>query len=424
MGIQFHRPDAAAVEAALSGHDCRPAGMVLLLAWRAGLTRDEIHALAWDSVDLAAGLLRLPDREIPLEGRAAEALERWKSRSGDISAYVAVSPKYRTHLAPSSVSALARSALDAVGQRQVRLIDLRYDYIRRQIAAGGWAHALRVAGAGLANYRNALAAALCPPETAPENEGGEREQAPPPADGEYRLWQLMQRGRGTAAGMALWMLRQMALRPEEIAALTWDDVDLDAGVLRTGGRETAMTQGVRRVLAEEKARRAAEDDPHVLLSPRSRAPMNVARLCALVREALIRGGLEGYTAAGVRQAALRERAENVLGAYVREHGFVTPRQASEALGTDRGAAWRSLRELTERGVLVCVGGRDYSAETTAPPERHPELLRAYLARAGAVSAGEAGELLGLPSRQAARVLKRLTAQGVLSAGERGVYTLP
>lgn len=52
MGIQFHRPDAAAVEAALSSHDCRPAGIVLLLAWRAGLTRNEIHALTWESVEI------------------------------------------------------------------------------------------------------------------------------------------------------------------------------------------------------------------------------------------------------------------------------------------------------------------------------------------------------------------------------------
>ena len=49
MGIQFHRPDAAAVEAALSSHDCRPAGIVLLLAWRAGLTRNEIQRVFGDS---------------------------------------------------------------------------------------------------------------------------------------------------------------------------------------------------------------------------------------------------------------------------------------------------------------------------------------------------------------------------------------
>lgn len=40
---------------------------ILRLAWQQGLTRDEIQRLTWADVALEEGLLRLPDRAVPLE---------------------------------------------------------------------------------------------------------------------------------------------------------------------------------------------------------------------------------------------------------------------------------------------------------------------------------------------------------------------
>ena len=42
------------------------AGLILRLAWRQGLTREEISRLTWNDVDFSAHQLRLPDRTIPL----------------------------------------------------------------------------------------------------------------------------------------------------------------------------------------------------------------------------------------------------------------------------------------------------------------------------------------------------------------------
>ena len=43
-----NRPDAAAMERILENHTSDAVGVVLRLAWQAGLLRDEITNLTWD----------------------------------------------------------------------------------------------------------------------------------------------------------------------------------------------------------------------------------------------------------------------------------------------------------------------------------------------------------------------------------------
>ena len=69
-----------------------------------------------------------------------------------------------------------------------------------------------------------------------------------------------------ALGLGLWATlrrKQPALpRPgKDLAALTWDQVDLDAGVLRLPGQEVPLTNAVRRLLERARAARRPEDDP-------------------------------------------------------------------------------------------------------------------------------------------------------------------
>ena len=55
------------LEKLLAAELCSGAGVILRLAWRAGLMRDEIHALQWEQVDFERALLRLPDRDVPMD---------------------------------------------------------------------------------------------------------------------------------------------------------------------------------------------------------------------------------------------------------------------------------------------------------------------------------------------------------------------
>ena len=60
-----NRPDPEAMGRILE--QAGPEGVVLRLAWQAGLTREEISALTWNQVSFLDNRLELPDRMVPLE---------------------------------------------------------------------------------------------------------------------------------------------------------------------------------------------------------------------------------------------------------------------------------------------------------------------------------------------------------------------
>lgn len=371
----FRRPDAAAMERLLETYGPDPTGIVLRLAWRAGLTRREISALTWEQVDFEACLLRLGSREVPLEAETAEVLRRWSGRCARLGPYVAVSERFRRRLTPESIPNMVRKALDSEGQTAVRLIDLRYDYIRRQFETHDWPYVLRVAGISLTTYRNTMAGMF--------RGGGAREAGPLSAsDEEFALWRIMQAERSSPAGVALWLSSRLGLRSDEICALTWDRVDFKEGLLRLPDREVALTVTVRHVLEEVFSLRRPGDDPHVLLTPRSHAPMDAGRLTTVVRAALIRGGIVNKTLSDFRRDLAWESERGTLLEHARAREGITRREAEELLGMSEGRAYARLSRLEAEGALVRVNDRYYPAGTVVPPDGREEAVRRYLSEHG------------------------------------------
>ena len=62
----LNRPDPEAMRRILE--QAGPEGIVLRLAWQAGLAREEIASLTWEQVSFFDNRLELPDRMVPLEG--------------------------------------------------------------------------------------------------------------------------------------------------------------------------------------------------------------------------------------------------------------------------------------------------------------------------------------------------------------------
>ena len=405
----FRRPDAAAMERLLETYALDPTGIVLRLAWRAGLTRREICALTWDQVDFEAGLLRLPGREVPLESETAEALRAWRERVSRLGPYVAVSERFRRRLTPESLPNMARKALDAGGQTAVRLIDLRYDYIRRQFETHDWPYVLRVAGISLTTYRGATAG-FFQEKPAPAPEARARKTA---ADEDFALWRIMQAERASPAGVALWLSTRLGLRSEEICALTWDQVDLEGEVLRLGDREVPLTVTVRHVLEEARALRRPGDGEHVVLTPRSRAPMDPGRLTTVVRDALIRGGVEGRTLRDFRRDAAWEAERETLLEYARTKNGVTRREAEALLGMSAGRAYARLSRLEAEGALTRLGSRYYPAGTVTPPEGREAAVLRCLAEHGPSTRREIEERLRVGRHKTAALLKRMAESGAI-----------
>ena len=159
MREEFTPPDERALSRLMEVEDA--AALIICLAWRAGLKREEIRTLTWARVDLGAKLLRLPDRDVPLNDDAAAFLARWRERGEDD--YVLASARHGGIVAPQWISWLSRRALDEAGLPDVDLGTLRLDFIRRELERREWPYVLRITGVTVENYRTNIAPRLAAP---------------------------------------------------------------------------------------------------------------------------------------------------------------------------------------------------------------------------------------------------------------------
>lgn len=418
MEEKNRRLDEAALRRLLEREQTGPEALVLRLAWLEGLTREEIAALTWDQVSFLDDRLELPDRMVPLEREVRSFL--WKLREareareepGD--PHVLLSARERKPMRLESVSRIARLALDRGGLKDVRLLDLRYDWIIRCLDRMDWPEAARISGVEVATLQVRFSASA-PARKAPK---------PPPAQvDEFKLWKLLQAERDTAAGLAMWLGWQLGLQAQEMIALTWDQVDFQEGVLRLPDREVPMTSAVRRILEEEHGRRSPEEDPHVLLTEQSRKPLDLPRLSRLTRAALIRGGLERVSLRDLRRDDGRDEEDERILQRALERGCLSRGDVSELLGLSKTATYARLRRLTEHGKLVRVGGKYYLPGTVVPPEKHREAILGYLAEAGFAYRQDIVDLLHIQPKQCTLVLHRMVEEGALvQLGQK--YYLP
>ena len=218
----------------------------------------------------------------------------------------------------------------------------------------------------------------------------------------------MQRERTSPAGLALWLTWQMGLREQDIIALTWDQVDLETGELLQNEERIPLTSALCRILEEVHSRRSPEDDPHILLTPRSGRPLDKAYLSKLVRTALIRGGVEDLTLRDLRRG-LREDQEAALLHLAERQRSLSRAEAAEFLAIQEPAAYGVLKKLTDRGKLVRVGKRYYPAGSIVPPERHQEEVCRYIAAEGFAYRQDIAKLLGLQDRQCTVLLKSMVS---------------
>ena len=404
-----NRPDEAAMRRVLEAEPISPEGIILRLAWQQGLSRDEISALTWEMVSFLDDRLELPDRMIPLDPEVRACLWRLFQAHSEVSPYVVLSSRDRTPLRPESISRLVRQALDREGQTAVRLMDLRHDWIIRQLADKDWPSVARISGVEVPALQARFAA------YAPEKKPVRRTAA---HVDEFKLWKVLQTERDTPAGLALWLAWQLGLQAQEIVALTWDQVDGDC--LRLPDREVPLTNALRRLL-EDTRRRVPAGEPHVLLTEPSRKPMDLPRLSRVTRAALIRGGMEDVLLRDLRRDEGREDEESRLLSLAAAQGMLDRGDVMDLLDLSKTAAYTRLRRLTERGKLVRIGGKYYLPGDVVPPEKHLETIRAYLEQFGFAYRQDIADLLHIQRKQCALILRRMVERGELAQSGQKYY---
>ena len=406
-----NRPDEAAMRRVLEAEPISPEGVILRLAWQQGLSRDEISALTWEMVSFLDDRLELPDRMIPLDPEVRTCLWRLFQAHSEVSPYVVLSSRDRTPLRPESISRLARQALDREGQTAVRLMDLRHDWIIRQLADKDWPAVARVSGVEVPALQARFAAYV------PEKKAARRSAA---HVDEFKLWKVLQTERDTPAGLALWLAWQLGLQAQEIVALTWEQVDFEKDCIHLSDREVPLTNALRRLL-EDTRRRAPAGEPHVLLTEHSRKPMDLPRLSRVTRAALIRGGMEDVLLRDLRRDEGREDEDARLLSLTAARRALDRGDVMELLGLSKTAAYARLRRLTEQGKLVRIGGKYYLPGDVVPPEKHLETIRAYLEQFGFAYRQDIADLLHIQRKQCALILRRMVERGELAQSGQKYY---
>lgn len=404
----FHRPNEAAMQELLQDHTRDLIGAVLRLAWLEGLSRDEIFRLEWSQVDYERMFLHLPDRDIPLDRDTADCLRQFRAELGSrrVLVYVAVSEKTKERVAMQSLSRIARTALDSAGMEDVRLIDLRLDFIRRQIAEHDWQYAVRVSGISVTTYRTLFSG----------KQHGDHPTEPPAYEEksrDERLWKIMQEHQTGAAGVALWLSQMAGLTEKELVALTWDQIDLDRAVLHTARGSVTMTQDLLKILRQERSLRAPSDDPHVILTPRTRRPMDNARLSTILRDLLVRGGIDGVSVGGFRHSLRIGTEQERIMQQVRAKGSITRLETEALLGVSTGIAYSRLADLVENGKLARTSRGYFLAEEAIRPEDQPAAVCRYIAQNGGAYCQDIAKLLRIGKSTASRLLRRMVANGDL-----------
>lgn len=198
-------------------------------------------------------------------------------------------------------------------------------------------------------------------------------------------------------------------------------MDFEAGVIRLEQREEPLTNAVRRLLWEERDSRPPQADPHVLLTEQSHKPLDLPRLSRLTRAALIRGGLEHVHLMDLRRDERRQSGDTALLERA-AHGAVSRGEAMELLGLSRTAAYARLRRLTEEHRLIRIGGKYYLPGTVVPPEEQPAAVQNYLEQAGFAYRQEIARLLHVQPKQCTLILKRMVTSGQIA--KQGQKYLP
>ena len=401
-----NRPDPEAMDRILSAHPLDAAGTIIRLAWREGLLREEIVCLKWEDIDFLNEQITLPNRQIPLLNGMTDYLTQLCGQQSPDSDFVVLSNRMGRPITPQHVSRLVRKALDEAGQTRVRLVDLRHDFVIRQLETHDWQFVSRITGIQALSLQLHFARFL------PSGQFSTRAQ--PSGAGEideFLLWKLLHEESDEAAALTLRLTWQAGLYLNEITALTWGQVDETARTLRlSSGRVVELRPDLFGALKDR--RRGQADSERIILSPRARQPMQEGRLSKLTRAALIRGGLDNLTLRDLRMDyELRAGGEEAIVDYICRHKSITRNELMALLQVSRKTAYHRLLLLTQRKKLVRIGTRYYLANTVIPPEKQRSMVLTYLQESGAAYRGDIAGLLHLEPAQCSLLLRRMVDRG-------------
>ena len=410
-----HRFDAAALENFLKQDPMSSGRMILRLAWKAGLLREEIRQLTWADFPAENCQLRLSDRTIPLDEETCRCLQARRNLYETFSPYVIISRRLRKQLAAESVSRLARETLDRSGLKHIGLSDLRHDFIIRQLSLHDWPYVAKISGLSVStlfsNFREFLPASR---SDLPR---------PPTSVREENILALLQSNEGTPVGLALWLAWKLGLQMKEILTLTWPQIDFYQNMVHLEDRDVFLDAKSWRILRKTAKQQVAAPYTQVLLTPKSQKPFDGPGLSKVVRTALIRADMEDITFRDLTQVGKTAQEKQILLQYVRAHGMISRKEACSLLNLSALTVYKLLSSLAADKELVLIGKKYYLSEHVVSPDEQYAVICRHLREVHSAYRQELADILHIAPRPCSYLLQKLVKSGrLVQCGQ--LYYLP
>lgn len=415
----FHKPDETVLRLLIDRERDSQAGIILRLAWQLGLMRREIRELNWSQVCLKEAAVHLPDRDVPIQSELLSYLAVCKTREAGTEGPV-LSGRGGGFINGPYISRLARRMLDRAGQTQVRLIDLRHDYVVRQLEQHDWQYVAQITGIGLVSLRDHFTPYVW------QQEKEEKSVAPHPPfvlDGE-KLARLLRTQRYTPAGTLIRLAYSAGLHVNEMQLLTWDQIDLPGEIIRLPDRTVPIPADLLAYLTELRVQNA-DRSAYVVISKRTGKPLEAAYLSKTSKAALVAAGIPNITLSNLYSSfQYRTQVEEPVLKLVKREGNATCAQVAALLGVTRSQAHHRLSHMTAEGSLIRVGNRYFLPQETIRPEEHERLILDDLRRTGSAVRQDVARLLRIQPRQAYPILRKMVSSGQLSFENGRYYPVP
>ena len=403
----YHKPDRQRILKLLESEYLTPAGTIVRLAWLCGLAASELSTLTWGQVDYENATIHLQDRDVPIPEQLISYLHSLQAVIDD-GQYVVTNAMFDKHyLSRVNISRYARIALDYVGQPDITLADLRFDYIDRLVESLPLEQVARQVG------MTPLSLQLRYKERAVEIKNTTvRDRRKQPEFDEKKLLELLEKEGHSIAASVIRLSWMGGLSLPQILQLKWDQVSLENREIKIGQVVYPISDELYYYLIEEKP----ESNDHLLTGMRSNKPLEHAFTSRKVRGALIAGGLESLKLSDIKgKRAPRPIETDYSGAILRilsQHGSIQSKDVVEKIGLPIDEARNQLNRIVERGQIVKVG-KAYYPIGAIPEDSFDDVILDYLKEHGTISRGETIKLLGVMPRQVAYYLQKAVAAGKL-----------
>lgn len=357
MKKELVRPNKEAMLRLLNKYVNRVEEVIFRLAWQAGLTRQEILDLKWTDISFDDGMINLPHRSVPIVEDLSICLgvRRIMAAPEDMidsaQPYVVVTDGHRTHPTKVHLSRLVAAAIDGEESlRGLRLDDLRNDFIIRILEKNTTEYAMKVAGINRVSINATFGNYL--PVKEPRERGKRSNQEP---IDEQRLRAFIQAEGSSEVAIALQFSWELGLSVPEIISLTWKQINFEKKELRIKKTVYPLSDVLTQMLQKAFSNSLSSEDTHILLTPRAKQPFDKHRLSKVVRNALVRGGLEDLSFRRLSQASRKGVSPEEIYSYINEHGFITKKQVSAVCGVHERSAQNALHDMVEQRLLVRKG---------------------------------------------------------------------